>query len=114
MLIRNRLIKGLGVTKDINWKVYIVELLVVFISIMAAFILNSWREASKDAQLEKKYLSSIYKEVLEDSENLKEVIDVNEKKLNTCRSYLLTIESDNMHLDSAIVLLGDMLSISSF
>jgi hypothetical protein len=97
-----------------NWKAYLIELIVVFIRIYAAFLLNNWRDDQQDAELEMKYLTTLADEVLADFKNLKSVIDVNEKKLNKIGRYISKIDSKLSPKDSALVLLGDMLSIVAF
>ncbi len=100
--------------KKINWTGYIVELVVVFIGITGAFLLNNWRENVKDIQLEMKYLHTLSGEVNRDSANLEAGIEDKESKLDKIRNYIMHIKSGSATIDSAAVLVSDILSISAY
>jgi len=96
--------------KKIDWKDRSIELVVVFIGIYAAFLLNNWQQNQRDAQLELKYLHSLKAEVAEDFQNLSEVLTANERKLNKISQSIRKIQTKTLPEDSALVLLGDILS----
>jgi len=100
--------------KKTNWTGYIVELVVVFIGITGAFLLNNWRENVKDIQLEMKYLHTLSSEVTQDSANLEAGIEDKEWKLQTIRNYIMHIKSGSATIDSAAVLVSAILSISAY
>jgi hypothetical protein len=60
----------------VNWREHFVELLVVFIGITAAFMLNSWRENSKVKALEEKYLRSFESDIIADARALESTIRI--------------------------------------
>lgn len=53
-----------------DWKNPLIELLIVFIGIYGAFALNNWNNSRQERDQEKKYLTNIYSEVLQDIESL--------------------------------------------
>jgi hypothetical protein len=65
----------------IEWKNHFVELVVVFVGITLAFILNNWRESYKDKNLEKKYLASFYSDISTDINSLDSLISSKENTL---------------------------------
>lgn len=96
--------------KKIDWKDKSIELVVVFIGIYAAFLLNNWQQNQHDAQLERKYLHSLKAEVAEDFRNLQDVLAANEHKLNQFNQQIRKIQTKTLPEESAMVLLGDILS----
>ncbi len=64
--------------KKVNWLQHSVELIVVFIGVTSAFMLHAWRESRLESQLERKFLESLYEDVLYDSSSLASVIETNE------------------------------------
>ncbi len=100
--------------KKTNWTGYIVELIVVFIGITGAFLLNNWRENVKDIQLEMKYLNTLSSEVTQDSANLEAGIEDKEWKLEKIRNYIMHIKSGSATIDSAAVLMSAILSINAY
>lgn len=100
--------------KKIKWEKYLIELFVVFISITAAFLLNSWRENKICNELEKKYLNSIKNDVWQDSISINSILKINNNKYQRFKNYLEKNSENKQPLDSAIVLFKDILSISDF
>jgi hypothetical protein len=91
---------------------YFVELIVVFMGITAAFMLDSWRENYQDRQLEQKYFKSIKSDLLSDSENLKAIIPSNQRKLKQTQYFLLSDGANE--IDSVKAILGAMMAIELF
>jgi hypothetical protein len=93
-----------------QWTDYLVELLVVFVSITAAFLLNNWREDTVNRGLEKKYLTSIYQDLVADSLSMSHLISIHEKKLDEIQGYVKQLRGKQEIGDSASALFGSMLS----
>lgn len=71
-----------------NWPSYLIELMVVFISITSAFLLENWREDRHGRELGKKFVESIFKEVKQDSTALDLSIEQNTKRHKFIEDYL--------------------------
>lgn len=89
---------------------YFIELTVVFIGITGAFLLNSWREDHKDAQLEKKYLLSFRQEIEDNGKELGRVIELNSTKNERVKRYVEMITNKSVPPDSAVSMLSEMMS----
>ncbi len=100
--------------ENINWKNYFIELIVVFIGITAAFILNNWREDYKSDELESKYLNSIKNDVIQDSMSVNEILKFNEGKEVKFKKYIASTIKGISSIDSAIILFQDILTIPKF
>jgi hypothetical protein len=100
--------------EKINWKNYFIELIVVFIGITAAFLLNNWREDYKSNELEIKYLNSIKNDVIQDSINVNEILKLNEGKEFKFKKYIASTIKGISSIDSAIILFQDILTIPKF
>ena len=61
------------------WK-YFFELIVVFLGVTAAFMLDQWGESRNERKKENKYLSNIMNELEMDSRKLRIVLDFNNNK----------------------------------
>jgi hypothetical protein len=101
-------LKQYTMRSKINWLNHSIELIVVFIGVTAAFMLNTVREDYKDTQSEQQYLNSFLNNLSYDSALVKEVIDFNRSKIERLNGYIILIKSDNLTVDSAAVLCGDM------
>lgn len=62
------------ISKKSYWTHYTLELVVVFLGVTTGFLLNTWREKSSESELEKKYLTSFYDDILIDEETLDSLI----------------------------------------
>lgn len=58
-----------------NWKYYLLELLVVFVGVTGAFLLNTWRENRIARTQVNNYMESLRADLREDQETLKENIE---------------------------------------
>lgn len=96
--------------KKIDWLGYLIELVVVFIGITAAFMLNNWRENFKDNQLEQKYLNSLFDDIVYDSQQLKIILAANENKLNQAKRSIEILTTGDLATDSAAGLLASILT----
>ena len=61
--------------QSIQWRNYIIELLVVIIGISIAFMLEGWSAGKKQDTLERNYLNSLKSDLLKDKEDLQEIMD---------------------------------------
>lgn len=95
-----------------NWSKYLLELLVVFMGVTAAFLLDGWRQNRTDRQLEQQYLQSFYRDLRSDMENLQTVIPSNQFKLKRVQTFLSL--NDPIDLDSVKTILADMMSMEFF
>lgn len=75
--------------KEINWKYYIIELLVVFLGVTGGFLLNTWRENNSELKLEQKYLNSFYNAILADEASLDSLIIHSQLKADNLMSVML-------------------------
>ncbi len=100
--------------EKINWQNNFIELIVVFIGITAAFILNNWREDYKSNVLESKYLNSIKNDVIQDSMNVNEILKLNEEKEVKFKKYIAITVKGISSMDSAVILFQDILTIPKF
>jgi Family of unknown function (DUF6090) len=100
--------------EKINWKNYFIELIVVFIGITAAFLLNNWREDYKSNVLESKYLNSIKNDVIQDSMSVNEILKLNEEKEVKFKKYIASTVKGISSMDSAVILFQDILTIPKF
>ena len=100
--------------EKINWKNYFIELIVVFIGITAAFLLNNWREDYQSNELESKYLNSIKNDVVQDSISVNEILKLNEEKEVKFKKYIASAIKGISSIDSAVILFQDILTIPKF
>jgi len=95
-----------------NWSNYLLELLVVFMGVTAAFLLDGWRQSRTDRQLERQYLQSFYGDIRSDAENLQAIIPSNQLKLKRVRNFISS--NDQIHLDTVKTILAEMMSMEFF
>ncbi len=100
--------------EKINWRNYFIELIVVFIGITAAFLLNNWREDYQSNELESKYLNSIKNDVVQDSMSVNEILKLNEEKEVKFKKYIASTIKGISSIDSAVILFQDILTIPKF
>lgn len=63
-----------------KWIAYLLEIIVITISILGAFALESWRENLEKARIEKNFTERLARDLLLDKENLIRIISVQEQK----------------------------------
>ncbi len=101
--------------KNINWFEQGIELLVVFIGITAAFLLNNWRSDLETKELEQKYLHSLLEDVRADSVLLQNAMETNHKKTEAIHNFLYeTIEQKNWSLDSVLTISVQVFNVINF
>jgi hypothetical protein len=96
-----------------NWRYYLLELFVVFIGVMGAFLLNTWRENRISTSLSENYLESIRADLQEDHETLKENINLLQDKILLLSRFLYN-KGDDWTMDSTNLALGNAMSIVTF
>jgi hypothetical protein len=100
--------------QNINWINHIIELIVVFIGITLAFMLNNWRESYNNQQLENKYLIGFLNDISDDSAELNTTIKLNEQKLKRVNQFIGDLRKGTVQYDSALVIIGDLVQIHQF
>lgn len=98
----------------ISWVNHFIELIVVFIGITLAFMLNNWREDYKSQRMEAQYMNSFYNEISESGNKLDSILVDNQEKSQRLAAALKQMQADNFPLDSAINVVGDLARISIF
>lgn len=98
----------------ISWKNHLIELLVVFIGISTAFMLNNWREDQKDRARERQYLQSFYEEVESDGARLDTIILRNEEKLAIITHTIALLRAGDVEDDSLLAAVSQMVQIHLF
>ncbi len=85
-----------------SWKEYFIELVIVIIGITVAFWLNNMAEASKESQLETKFINDIKSDLIRDSTNLDASFQFSERKLIKVEGILqlLITDSERQYQDS--------------
>lgn len=72
-------------------------------------MLNNWRENTRDAQREKKYLLGFREEIADNSRELKRIIKLNEGKNKRFSRHVRMIAQNTYPPDSAASILGEMM-----
>lgn len=100
--------------KKIDWTSHFIELIVVFIGITAAFLLNNWRESRAEQKLELKYYSSLLKDLTDDSDALDDILSFGEHQDSVLGKFITRSIDDNFPKDSISNILIALVSISQF
>jgi len=98
----------------IDWKNHLIELIVVFIGITLAFMLNNWRENSKNKQLEDQYLDSFYEEIVSANTKLDTIINQNKEKLSYLSYAIALLRKNKFPADSAMAVIARLAEINLF
>ena len=91
---------------------YAIELMVVFLGVTAAFLLDGWRQNQQDRQTEQQYLQSFRDDLSSDMKSLKTILPPNRQKLQRNQKFIMT--PDNPEPDSVKVILQDMMAMEFF
>jgi len=101
-------------TNTVDWKNHLIELVVVFIGITLAFMLNNWREHAKDREIEGQYLRSFHEEISYSKAKLDTILNRNKAKINYLNNTIELLEGDALPSDSILAVLAQMAQISFF
>lgn len=98
------LMKAILETLRKKWIAYLLEIIVITISILGAFALESWRENLEKVRIEKNFTERLAMDLLLDKENLIRIISVQEQKSEQINILIdqidLKIPSNKKKLDS--------------
>ncbi|MFC1887229.1 hypothetical protein ACFLYK_00295 [Candidatus Cloacimonadota bacterium] len=94
--------------KKIEWKLQLIELLVIFIGISLAFFSENLRESYKEKQLGKKFLQSFHNELLEDRVVLERTIEINSRKINRADNFIQKIMTDEVVMDTLFLVISNI------
>lgn len=98
----------------IDWKHHIIELVVVFVGVTSAFLLNDWAQKRNSIELEKQYLSSLLKDLEHDSERMKTIKEFSLKNYEDV-FYLNELLSKNYsNKDTLLTLSAQLLNFEYF
>jgi hypothetical protein len=100
--------------QKIDWINHFIELIVVFIGITLAFMLNNWRESYNNQQLENKYLVGFHNDISDDSAELNTTIKWNEQKLRRVNQFINDLRKGTAQIDSSLIIIGDLVQIHQF
>jgi len=98
----------------IDWSNHLVELIVVFIGITLAFMLNNWREDYTDRQMAEKYINSFHDDIASDHAQLDSIIDSNENKLKRINKFVKSLKNKKSTINEAERIMTDMAEINPF
>ena len=82
--------------KKIDWTSHFIELVVVFIGITAAFILNNWREDRAEDKLALKYYSSLLKDLTAEADQFDGLLDYSEAQDSILTVFLNNANEGNI------------------
>ena len=98
-----------------NWKNHLIELIVVFLGITAAFTLNSWKENSNKTELKEEYIKSFIQDLEEDKNKLENLIKFENDKIIRFTNYLNQAGSiKDWDKDSLVIIISDMMRLNAF
>jgi len=92
-----------------RWKTALIELVIVFVGITAAFMLENWRNASQDARMADQYMTSFSHDLVLDSTELETIIEANRDKLTMIQSALDSRNNQPWSDDTLVTLLTEMM-----
>jgi hypothetical protein len=87
----------------IDWKVHIIDLIVVIVGVTIAFALTNYQEVSKEKDLQKTYLQSLANDLEVDVKNLEEQLDTSRTFKQHTDGLARAIFSQNLENDSVIL-----------
>ena len=88
-----------------DWKRLFFELIVVFLGVMAAFLLNNWQAERKEDELEQKYLEDFIQDLDYNITALKKSIEADSASIARMKSALVSIRERKISVDSANALI---------
>jgi len=100
--------------KKINWISHFIELVVVFIGITAAFLLNNWRELRSERKLELKYYNSMLKDLTADADDYDAILTFVQHQDSVLGNFISRSSEGNFPKDSISEVLLSLVSINQF
>jgi hypothetical protein len=98
----------------IDWRNHIIELIVVFIGITLAFMLNNWRENNTNQVLAEKYMTSFRDDIAYDQTHLDSIISSNEIKLKRVKTFIRSLKNKETSIKDAEEVIGIMAELNPF
>jgi hypothetical protein len=98
--------------KKYDWGKLGLELLVVFLGISSGFILNNWREESKQLELEQKYISGFIADVEDSIDELREMNKKDSLWLVAANRNISGLKARTLSKDSADALITRIIQIN--
>ena len=90
------------------FKYAIGEIVLVVIGILIALQINNWNENRKASNLEQSYYCLLLEDIEQDKEQIKSLIEINEKRIEHSNKAIALIQSENIKLN----VLGDKINLS--
>ena len=104
--------KNLQVFRKYDWKKQFFELIVVFLGVMAAFLLNNWQIERQENALEQKYLKDFIQDLDDNITMLKESIEADSNWIARVKPELISIRKGVISVDSANALIKEIVFFS--
>ena len=89
-----------------TWLKLTLELIAVFVGIMAGFFVNSYQENKAERELEQKYLESFHKNLLVDSAQINSQIAEDQNNLDISKRAAFSMSTGKLTRDSALIVLS--------
>jgi len=98
----------------IDWKNHIVELVVVFLGVTLAFLLDNYRENRRSAESEQRYLTALHKDISADIQQLQDLIEYTKTNLEQVVKLDRMLQRENVNMDSLDSYTASMASLDRF
>lgn len=98
----------------IDWKNHIVEVIVVFLGVTLAFLLDNYREQVRTAELEQRYLTALHKDISADIQQLQDLIEYTRTNLSQVVKLDRMLQRENVNMDSLDLYTASMASLDRF
>ena len=100
--------------KKIDWLNHLIELLVVFIGITLAFMLNNWRENYTDKLMAANYLNSFRNDIADDYVVLDSILKSDEHKSGRINKFIQSLKNENATVSEAELIMADIAELNPF
>jgi len=100
--------------KKIDWTSHFIELVVVFIGITGAFLLNNWRETRAERKLEFKYYNSLLRDLTDDADKIDAIQTFIQQQDSVLQTFITRSSAGDFPLDSISNVLYALVSTSQF
>jgi|GEM_PF-1208688 len=82
-------------TLKLKWAEYLLEIIVIIIGILGAFLLNSWGENVQSSRSEQRLLTGLRSEFIKNKEKLTTVLEHHERSFSSTREILFMFNTEN-------------------